>query len=411
MHLTGLSLLVDEPERFRASPPAEAAVWHRPVGRLQELFDLSCADQLLQSPLNHQMLSVVSQSRRVAGSSYTWANRPIQPGFAPVIRQHRVADQLRSGSTLVFESLHRTWRPVGDFCRRISYELGVPVSANAYLTPQGSQGFAHHYDTHPVLIVQTAGSKTWQLHRPLYTDPLEHQPFGKLELSEQQWEQLRHGTPFLEAVLHPGDLLWIPRGWIHNGFATDEPSLHVSYSFAAVGKYWVAMELVKRLDRIEGLRGELPWGFAQDSDARAAVIDETVKLLAEAFSRPVEPGLSETLADAYAEFFLEPALAPVDTSIGPQPAPDAVFRVVAESVIRRSWQPDGQLRLHLAADTLTIPAYCASVLDRLLDEDGETGWTVRDLLGDRSDRPEFDESTAVDLVAELISHGIVRIDS
>lgn len=38
------------------------------------------------------------------------------------------------------------------------------------------------------------------------------------------------GVPILDTVLHAGDMLYFPRGWIHQANATHEDSVHVTVS-------------------------------------------------------------------------------------------------------------------------------------------------------------------------------------
>lgn len=198
----------------------------------------------------------------------------------------------------------------------------------AYLTPSDSQGFAHHYDTHSVLIVQTAGSKTWQLHTPVYANPLEHQPFNGQSVSEAEWDRMRNGKPFLEATLQAGDTLWIPRGWIHNGFATDNHSLHVSFSFPALTPYWVAMELAKALGDEPAFRAELDWGFGRSRDVQVTAIAATAKLLAEQFATLDADAQAEDLADRYRRYFLEAVRQPVATNFLDEPGEQTPVRTV-----------------------------------------------------------------------------------
>ena len=64
----------------------------------------------------------------------------------------------------MFQGLHRSFPPLTDLIAELELELGHPCQANAYLTPPGAQGFAVHADTHDVFVLQTAGTKQWELH-------------------------------------------------------------------------------------------------------------------------------------------------------------------------------------------------------------------------------------------------------
>jgi len=386
-----LARLVPDPEKFLAAPPTEAAVWH--MDPLTDVLSLSAVDVLAAGGcLRAATLSVVVGGQRQPAASYTWAGRPTQPGFSDAVRPAELAAALDRGATLVFESLQRTHRPVGDLCRRLAHETGVPVGANAYLTPAHAQGFAHHYDTHAVLIVQTEGSKTWQLSPPIFPDPLEHQPY-RAAAAPAAWP-----APFLEAVLRPGDVLWVPRGWIHNGFATDEPSLHLSLSLPPLTPYWVATELVRILDRDPRFRVDLPWGFGRDRSVRREAVASVVALLASALSDVDPMAAGDALADRWRRYFLEPARHPVSAALAPV-TPDTPVRAVPEAVCGLDVLPDGRVRLHLGDTALLLDQPAGDlVVSRLAAPDP---WTAASL------RPALDEAASLDLVRGLLRAGVL----
>ncbi|WP_428963902.1 JmjC domain-containing protein [Micromonospora fluostatini] len=393
-----LARLVPDPEKFRAHPPTEPVVWHQPPEPVTELLPLASVDTLLaEGSLRASMLSVVLGGQRQPATAYTWGQRPTQPGFSDVVRPAELTALLDRGATLVLESLHRTWPPVGRLCRQLSREVGVPVQANAYLTPAGAQGFAHHHDTHSVLIAQTAGSKTWQLSPPIVTDPLEHQPFRAAMVTDEHRRQF--AEPVLEAVLRPGDVLWVPRGWIHNGFATDEHSLHLSLSLPPLTPYWVATELVRTLDGDERFRRDLPWGFGQDPQLRREVVAEVVDLLAAALGDLDRDATADRLAGRWRRYFLEPERRPVETVLGAPLGPDTPLRPVPEAVCGTDQLPDGRLRLHLADSALLLDPPAAEPVAAWL-ADGSTPRTARQL--------GLAEAAGVTLLRGLLGAGVLR---
>ncbi|KAI2530545.1 RIOX2 isoform 6, partial [Pan troglodytes] len=100
--------------------------------------------------------------------------------------------------------------------------FGSLVGSNVYITPAGSQGLPPHYDDVEVFILQLEGEKHWRLYHP--TVPLAR------EYSVEAEERI--GRPVHEFMLKPGDLLYFPRGTIHQA---DTPaglahSTHVTIS-------------------------------------------------------------------------------------------------------------------------------------------------------------------------------------
>ena len=114
---------------------------------------------------------------------------------------------------------HR-WPTIAAMCRNLEGVFGCPVHTNLYLTPPGAQGFAPHHDTHEVFVLQIDGEKHWRFYGAARELPLpeEKATFGKDEL----------GLPTQEVFLQPGDLLYMPRGHIHEAFTSERASLHLT---------------------------------------------------------------------------------------------------------------------------------------------------------------------------------------
>lgn len=125
------------------------------------------------------------------------------------VLDERVLEQYASGATLVLQGLHRIWPPLVDFARDLGLALNQPLQINAYLTPAGSQGFATHYDTHDVFVLQVDGRKHWRIHPPVLPDPLEKQQWGG---RADEVGATAQGPAALDVVLAPGDALYLPRG-------------------------------------------------------------------------------------------------------------------------------------------------------------------------------------------------------
>jgi hypothetical protein len=125
------------------------------------------------------------------------------------------------GATIVLNRVHLYHPPLSDICIRLAAELSAPCQANVYLTPPSSKGFDLHYDTHDVFILQSTGTKQWRVYEAAMELPLAGQ--GTSERLEAR------GGPILEAELKPSQVLYIPRGWMHEGITTSSLSLHITF--------------------------------------------------------------------------------------------------------------------------------------------------------------------------------------
>lgn len=104
-------------------------------------------------------------------------------------------------------------------------QFGSMVGANIYLTPPGTQGFAPHYDDIEAFVIQLEGKKHWRVYNPRTEN--EVLPV----FSSPNFNQKEIGMPIMEVVLEAGDLLYFPRGFIHQGDCLpDAHSLHITVS-------------------------------------------------------------------------------------------------------------------------------------------------------------------------------------
>lgn len=105
--------------------------------------------------------------------------------------------------------------------------FGSCVGANVYLTPPGTQGFAPHYDDIEAFVLQLEGKKRWKLYFPRN----EKEILPRFSSGNFKAEEI--SDPILDITLEAGDMLYFPRGTIHQAYSLpDTHSLHVTVSAA-----------------------------------------------------------------------------------------------------------------------------------------------------------------------------------
>ncbi|NWR86033.1 RIOX2 oxygenase, partial [Furnarius figulus] len=119
-------------------------------------------------------------------------------------------------ATIQFHQPQRFKEELWKIQEKLECYFGSLVGSNVYITPQGSQGLPPHYDDVEVFILQLEGEKHWRLYKPTVHLAREY----NVESED------RIGNPTHEFILKPGDLLYFPRGTIHQA---DTP-LGTSYS-------------------------------------------------------------------------------------------------------------------------------------------------------------------------------------
>ncbi|XP_072721789.1 ribosomal oxygenase 1 isoform X2 [Ciconia boyciana] len=184
-------------------------------------------------------LERVEDSRQRAAELFRWLVAPVAPGEFLGRHWERAPLLVRRGdpgyyaglfSTADFDAALRGGEVhFGTHLDVTSYaegeHFGSMAGANTYLTPPGTQGFAPHYDDIEAFVLQLEGKKHWRVYSPR-TDAEVLPQFSSANLTQAEL-----GKPVLETVLEAGDLLYFPRGFIHQGDCLpDAHSLHITVS-------------------------------------------------------------------------------------------------------------------------------------------------------------------------------------
>ncbi|KAM8977023.1 ribosomal oxygenase 2 [Pelodytes ibericus] len=171
--------------------------------------------------------------KRVAGSGIHYGKdlnlckcrngkKVLLPRHGKVSYQQLIKDCHRGKATIQFHQPQRFKDELWRIMEQLESFFGALVGSNVYITPQESQGLPAHYDDVEVFILQLEGEKQWKLYNP--TVPLAR------EYAVETEDKI--GTPTHDFLLKPGDLLYFPRGVIHQAHtpAGSSHSTHVTIS-------------------------------------------------------------------------------------------------------------------------------------------------------------------------------------
>jgi 50S ribosomal protein L16 3-hydroxylase len=138
------------------------------------------------------------------------------------IDRARLARQRARGWTLLVHGVNLHCAPVENLLRRFTFlpQARLDDVMVSYSAPGG--GVGAHYDGYDVFLLQGPGRRVWRLER---TRRFADVPEVPLRL-------IADFAPQEEYLLEPGDLLYLPPGWGHEGVALD-PSWTYSIGFRA----------------------------------------------------------------------------------------------------------------------------------------------------------------------------------
>ncbi|RBY85569.1 cupin domain-containing protein [Blastococcus sp. TF02A-30] len=367
-----------------------------------DLLDLAAVDELLsRRGLRTPFLRIAKDGQVVDATRFTG---PAGAGaeIADQVSTDSVLRLFADGSTVVLQGLHRLWPPLIEFADQLAADLGHPTQVNAYVTPPSSRGFDPHYDVHDVFVLQVAGQKHWTIHEPVLRDPLRSQVWTdrRAEVAEAATRE-----PVVDAVLEPGDVLYLPRGFLHSATALGEISAHLTIGIHSVTRWGAAeaaLDLVRTLAAEDGaLRGSLPLGvdLADPGSVRDDVV-AVVEGLRDWLARVDPDEVAERLrARTWSQVRPEPVAPLAQATAAASLSPDTVLRLRRRLRCRLGDGDEGEVVLVGGRRTHTFPASARPALAELL--------AVGELKV--GDLPGLDPAEGIALARRLVTESIAVV--
>ena len=285
------------------------------------------------------------------------------------------------GATIVFQGTHRYWEPLALFCRELEQGLGHPVQANAYVTPPGSQGFDAHEDEHDVFVLQSHGTKRWQIHE-------------------------RHDLPptrpaLIDSPISPGDVLYIPAGFPHSASTQEQASVHITVGILSLTWRAALGEAVKLAEADQLASEPLPLRFGElPDDLAQKLVEERLGELGALIGKADAGQVAEKLRRRFLTTRQPVLRGQIHRLL-------TLDQIEDGSTVRKRagafcvLEPVGdELSVLLGDRELTMPVWLEPAMQRIIERDR---LTVAE-LGDHLDRPG-----RMVLVRRLIVEGLLEV--
>ncbi len=337
-----------------------------------------------------QYLRMVRNADEIPPSRWAQFNHFPDGSALQVVVLEKVLALYEQGTTIVLNAAEGRIPSLGEFSEGVVRDWHLDTAqANLYLTPPNAQGFAAHLDRHCVLILQIHGEKTWKIY-----------PMGADHPIENKEGKFKHRGPggalVQEVVLRPGDLLYLPRGQIHEACTSDAASLHVTLGLFPKFPFRVLSELGMKAGELSGLRQGIVFG--PGCEARREAIGQRMAAFLHAVDGASLPG--EALAAMEAKRPMSRQKRFSDVVQAPRITADTV--VSRRQEVEVSWKrQETGLDVKVLGKSLTAPLVAEKAFGWM---NRKEPFVVRELpallLPHRK----------ATLVAELVKAGLLRIE-
>src|SRR5262249_15384642 len=150
-----------------------------------------------------------------------------------------IYERMRQGASLQFRKMERflpAQAPLSQLYRDMLLALQHPgVSISCFITPPGAELLGAHHDETEVFTLQLAGRKRWRLFHRVIVEAGGSVPREALSAPEHDF------------VLTPGDVLYHPRGTVHEVVCDDALSVSIPIVIDPVIWKTLLRQLVERL--------------------------------------------------------------------------------------------------------------------------------------------------------------------
>jgi 50S ribosomal protein L16 3-hydroxylase len=248
------------------------------------------------------------ESRLVVQQGQTWSLRqgPLHRRSLPPLKQ--------PGWTLLVQGLDLHVQAAHELLSRFRFVPDARLDDLMLSYASDGGGVGPHVDSYDVFLIQVQGRRRWRIGRARDCRLVEGAPL----------KILRHFESEIDWLLEPGDMLYLPPQWAHEGVAVGE-GMTASVGFRAADAAELARELLQRLgDAVE--TGDAPGLYADagqaSTDTPGAIPARLQSFAAQALQRAlrnprhVERALGELLTEPKARVWFDAPSRSVDLSGG-----------------------------------------------------------------------------------------------
>ncbi len=188
-----------------------------PLPNRQALFAMAADDAVESRLIEHKR------------SGWTLRHGPFPAGSLPPLK--------RAGWTLLVQGVDTHLDAAHELLQRFRFVPDARLDDLMISWASDGAGVGPHFDSYDVFLLQLSGQRRWRIGRQR---DFSLEPGVPLKI-------LSHFEPEEEHVLDPGDMLYLPPRWAHDGVAVGGDCMTCSIGFRAPERGGLAGELLQRM--------------------------------------------------------------------------------------------------------------------------------------------------------------------
>ena len=277
-------------------------------------------------------------------------------GGVPRVDSGKLVAALSQGATLIMDCVEEVAPKVGALSLDFQEVLGAGNYVGLYAVWPSPHGLEIHWDAEDLFVLQLSGRKRWQVYRPTRDYPLQ---------DDLEAPPMPTGAPFWEGVLEDGEAMYIPRGWWHQAYPSEVPSLHLTIGTVPPHGMDLLQWTMRRLRRHAEIRKDIP--LLDDAAGQKAMLKKLRALVSEALTDTL---IADFRREWEADFRARPHVAlPLAPAAQTQPITmETRVRLASSNRLLITRPPDSQLANFRARETLfACPLPLVPALEMLSD--------------------------------------------
>ncbi len=187
--------------------------------------------QLERAQLFAMASDAAVESRLIVQHNKAWSLRhgPFKRSALPPLKQ--------AGWTLLVQGLDLHLPAAHELLRRFRFVPDARLDDVMVSWASDGGGVGPHVDSYDVFLLQVSGQRRWRIGRQRDQSLMPDMPL----------KILSHFEPQEEHLLGPGDMLYLPPHWAHDGVAMGGDCMTVSVGFRSPQRGGLAAELLQRM--------------------------------------------------------------------------------------------------------------------------------------------------------------------